>query len=56
MSTANLFISSFYSAHSWGGCGGEPYAEKIIARHRLEEAAAKRKSAEIKQRYEAMRC
>ena len=55
MTYSNIFESQRASLRSFGSCPGEPYAEKIIARHRAEEAAAKRKIEEIKQRYEAMR-
>ena len=54
MTYSNLYISQRASLRSFGQCQEEPYAEKIIAAHRADEAEAKRKIAEIKQRYEKL--
>ena len=54
MTYSNLRISQDMSLRSFGTCQEEPYAAKIIAAHRADEIAAKRKIAEIKQRYEKL--
>ena len=54
MTYSNVYISQRASLRSFGTCREEPYAEKIVARHRAEEIAVKRKIDEIKQRYEAL--
>ena len=49
MTNSNLFCSRFYSLPAAGKPpDSEPYAEKIVARHRAEEIAVKRKIDEIK--------
>ena len=54
MTYSNVYESQRASLRSHGMCREEPYAEKIIAAHRADEIAAKRKIAEIKQRYEKL--
>lgn len=51
---SNVYISQRASLRSFGTCREEPYAERIVARHRAEEIAAKRKIDEINHRYEAL--
>ena len=54
MTYSNVYISQRASLRSFGTCREEPYAERIVARHRADEIEAKRKIDEIKQRYEKL--
>ena len=56
MTYSNVYESQRASLRSFGTCQEEPYAEKIIAKHREDEIAAKRKIAEITAKYQELTC
>jgi len=55
MTLSNLIDCEQCSCRSFGICHEEPYTEKILARHKREEAEARRRIAEIAARYETLR-
>ena len=50
MTLSNLIDCEQCSCRSFGICHEEPYTEKILARHRAEEAAVRRRIAEINEK------
>lgn len=50
MTLSNLIDCEQCSCRSFGQCNEEPYAAKILARHRAEEEEAMRRIAEINEK------